>query len=408
MSNPYAEIFRRPGAKAFSSAGFLARLPLPMTTIGIVAMLSQTHGAYGLAGAVSASFALANAFIAPQVSRWVDRKGQSAVLAPTVGIAFFALIALAAAAWMEAPSWMLFVFALLAGVMPSMGSMVRARWTEIYRGQPQLHSAFAFESVLDELVYMAGPVFGIGLSVALFPEAGVLAAASFLAVGCTLFMMQKSTEPKPGEQPAIRSGSVMRYPAMWIVVMVFVGIGMIFGTVEVAVIAFAEAAGNKAAATYILALYAAGSCAVGLLFGTMSFKRSLASRLLIASAIALITTLPLPFVGNLWILTLMVFVSGSIASPTFITGMSLIERIVPGAQLTEGITYAMTGVLIGFAAGSSASGAIIDAYGAPNGFWGAVCGGVVAVVAMLVGYRRLLGLMQTSTPASSGATQHVH
>src|SRR4051812_9768469 len=104
MSNPYAEIFRRPGAKAFSFAGFIARLPLPMTTIGIVAMLSQTQGAYGLAGAVSASFALANAFIAPQVSRWVDRKGQSAVLAPTVGIAFLALVALAAAAWSGAPS----------------------------------------------------------------------------------------------------------------------------------------------------------------------------------------------------------------------------------------------------------------------------------------------------------------
>ena len=392
MSNPYAEIFRQPGTKGFSAAGFIARLPLPMTTIGIVAMLSQTHGEYWLAGAVSATFALANAFIAPQVSRWVDRKGQSAVLAPTVFITFLALVGLAGAAWAESPSWVLFVFALIAGVMPSIGSMVRARWSEIYRGQSQLHTAFAFESVLDELVYMAGPVFGIGLSVALFPEAGVLAAATFLAVGSTLFMVQKSTEPTVGAQQATRSGSVMRYPSMWFVVFVFIGIGMIFGTVEVAVIAFAQAMGNKAAATYILSLYAAGSCGIGLLFGAMSFKRSLASRLLIASVVALITTLPLPFVGNLWILTLMVFVSGSIASPTFITGMSLIERIVPGAQLTEGITYAMTGVLIGFAAGSSVSGWMIDTYGASNGFWGAVFGGVVAVAAMSAGYRRLFDL----------------
>ena len=313
MSNPYAEIFRQPGTKGFSAAGFIARLPLPMTTIGIVAMLSQTHGEYWLAGAVSATFALANAFIAPQVSRWVDRKGQSAVLAPTVCITFLALVGLAGAAWAESPSWVLFVFALIAGVMPSIGSMVRARWSEIYRGQSQLHTAFALESVLDELVYMAGPVFGIGLSVALFPEAGVLAAATFLAVGSLLFMVQKSTEPTVGAQPARRSGSVMRYPAMWFVVFVFIGIGMIFGTVEVAVIAFAQAMGNKAAATYILSIYAAGSCGVGLLFGAMSFKRSLASRLLIASVVALITTLPLPFVGNLWVLTLMVFVSGSIA-----------------------------------------------------------------------------------------------
>ena len=61
MPNPYREIFRAPGAKGFSAAGFIARLPLSMVTIGIVAMLSQTHGEYWLAGAVSATFALANA-----------------------------------------------------------------------------------------------------------------------------------------------------------------------------------------------------------------------------------------------------------------------------------------------------------------------------------------------------------
>ncbi|KFC82600.1 MFS transporter, partial [Ewingella americana] len=264
MSNPYAEIFRRPGTKGFSAAGFIARLPLPMTTIGIVAMLSQTHGEYWLAGTVSATFAMANAFIAPQVSRWVDVKGQAKVLIPMVTLAFLALIGLCLAAWLSAPNEMLFMLALIAGVMPSIGSMVRARWTEIYRGKSQLHTAFAFESVLDELVYMAGPVFGIGLSIALFPEAGVLAAATFLAVGTLLFVVQKSTEPKVNPIKQKRTLSVMKHGAMWYVVMVFVGIGMIFGTVEVAVIAFAQELGNKGAATYILSTYAVGSCGIGL------------------------------------------------------------------------------------------------------------------------------------------------
>ena len=62
MQNPYSEIFRAPGAKGFAAAGFMARLPIAMAPIGIVAMLSQTRGEYWLAGAVSATFALANAF----------------------------------------------------------------------------------------------------------------------------------------------------------------------------------------------------------------------------------------------------------------------------------------------------------------------------------------------------------
>ena len=50
MTNPYAVIFRVPGTKGFSAAGFMARLPIAMAPIGIVAMLSQTHGEYWLAG----------------------------------------------------------------------------------------------------------------------------------------------------------------------------------------------------------------------------------------------------------------------------------------------------------------------------------------------------------------------
>ncbi|MGO7638610.1 MFS transporter, partial [Rhizobium leguminosarum] len=49
MSNPYKQIFAAPGAKGFSAAGFCARLPIAMAPIGIVAMLSQAHGEYGLA-----------------------------------------------------------------------------------------------------------------------------------------------------------------------------------------------------------------------------------------------------------------------------------------------------------------------------------------------------------------------
>jgi len=395
MSNPYLEIFSQPGAKGFSAAGFIARLPLPMTTIGIVAMLSQTHGEYWLAGAVSAVFALANAFIAPQVSRLVDRKGQSAILLPTVTITLLALLGLAGAAWAKLPAWTLFVLALLGGMMPSITSMVRARWTNIYRDKPQLHTAFAFESVLDDVVYMAGPVFGIGLSIAFFPEAGILAAALFLGVGGFLFLLQKSTEPTVDPQFVRHSGSVMKQSVMWYVVILFVGMGTIFGTVEVAVIAFAEAAGNKSAATWMLSLYAAGSCGIGLVFGAMTFKAPLAKRLLIAAVLVGVTTLPLPFMSDLWLLTAVVFFSGATASPTFITGMSLIERLVPSTQLTEGITYAMTGVLIGFSLGSATSGWVIDHYGASQGFGGAVVGGVIVLLSAAAGYRRLNSESQT-------------
>ena len=40
MPNPYREIFQVPGAFAFSSAGFIARLPASMVGLGIVTSLT--------------------------------------------------------------------------------------------------------------------------------------------------------------------------------------------------------------------------------------------------------------------------------------------------------------------------------------------------------------------------------
>ena len=112
MSNPYAKIFTAPGTKGFSAAGFVARLPIAMAPIGIVAMLSQTHGEYWLAGAVAATFALTNALVSPQISRLVDRLGQTRSWRrrpSSRSLAFLALIAGRPPGW---PAWTLFVSAL--------------------------------------------------------------------------------------------------------------------------------------------------------------------------------------------------------------------------------------------------------------------------------------------------------
>ena len=141
MANPYREIFRAPGAIAFSATGFIARMPVSMVTLGVVTMLSQARGEYWLAGAVAATFALSNALIAPQLSRLVDRYGQRRLLIPATLAAIAALSGLMLSTRYEAPVWALFVFAMLSGTMPSISAMVRARWTELYRDTPKLRTA---------------------------------------------------------------------------------------------------------------------------------------------------------------------------------------------------------------------------------------------------------------------------
>lgn len=386
MSNPYREIFRAPGSVGFSAAGFVARLPLSMVTVGIVTMLSQARGEYWLAGGVAATFALANALIAPTVSRLVDRFGQSRVLVPATLATLAALAGLMLATRLQAPGWVLFLFAGLAGLTPSMMAMVRARWTEIYRDTPHLHTAFAFESVVDEVIFMIGPVLAIGLSVAWFPEAGPLAAAVLLAIGMTLFVAQRATEPPVHPQGMATGGSVVRLGAVQVIALLMVAVGAIFGTAEVAAVAFAEEQGSKASASLALAAYAAGSLIAGLVFGALRLRLSLASQLLLAIGLAAATTLPLLVVDSLWLLAAVLFVAGASISPTIIVAMALIERHVPAAKLTEGITWVMTGIGIGMAAGSAASGWLIDLHGARSGFWVSIAGGFTALAVVAIGF----------------------
>lgn len=391
MPNPYREIFQAPGAFAFSGAGFIARLPASMVGLGIVTMLSERRGEYAIAGAVAATFALASALITPQVSRLVDRYGQRRVLMPAAAAGALALVGLMVATWMSAPSWLLFVFALLAGLMPSIGAMVRARWTEFYRDTPQLRTAFAFESVVDEVIFIVGPIVAIGLSVSLFPEAGPLAALIFLVVGVPLLCAQRRSEPPVRAHVAEVETSVIRVGGVQIVVLVMIAIGAIFGTAEITAVAFAEAQGQKAAASLPLAVYATGSLIVGLVFGTLRLKVSLAMQFLAAIALAAATTLPLLAVTGLYSLALVFFMAGAAVSPTIIIAMGLVERLVPARQLTEGMTWAITGINIGMAAGASAAGILIDAHGAQSGFWISVGAGAAALLVVLVGYNRLLG-----------------
>ncbi|WP_324764211.1 MFS transporter (plasmid) [Sinorhizobium meliloti] len=392
MSNPYGKIFRAPGAKGFSAAGFFARLPIAMAPIGIVAMLSQTHGEYWLAGAVSATFALTNALVAPQISRLVDRVGQTAVVVPTTIVSVAAFLALIIAANRDWPAWTLFASSFFAATMPSMPALVRARWTEIFRNQPELNTAFAFESSADELVYISGASLSVALAVALFPEAGMLTSTIFLALGTAAFILQRSTEPKVRRLEAgISQASAIRQRPVQIITLALIFVGSIFATAEVSAVAITKELGEPQAASLVIGVYAVGSFLVGLALGALNPAMPLHRQLLIAVSVIAITSVPLLFADTVPLLALAVFASGIAISPTFITAFGLIERRVPESMLTEGVTWVMTGIGIGMALGAFVSGWVVDNFGAQNGFWVSVAAGVATVVTIAAGQRSLAG-----------------
>ena len=391
MPSPYRALFDVPGTKAFSAAGLLGRMPLSMMGIGVVTMISQLTGRYGLAGALSATIALSAAVLGPQVSRLVDRHGQSRVLRPATLVALVAAAGLLLAAHFRGPDWVLFACAAGIGAVPSLGAMIRARWAALYRGTPKLHTAYSFESVMDEICFVFGPIVSIGLCTVWFPEAGPLLAAVFLAAGVCWLTALRATEPAPHprERHGAGGGTALRSKGLQVLVATFVATGAIFGSVDVVTVAFADERGHKGAASVVLAVYAAGSCAAGAVFGLLRLAGAPERRWLLGVAAMAVSMIPLLLVGNLPLLAVALFLAGLSIAPTMITTMSLIEEHVPRAQLTEGMTWVSTGLAVGVALGSSLAGSVIDAAGARAGYGVPVLSGAVAVVVGFLGYRRL-------------------
>lgn len=394
MATPYRELFDTPGTRALALAGLIARVPLPMTGISIITLLSDVKGSYALAGAVSAVFVFTYAIVSPQVSRLVDRHGQGRVLPLATAISIAGLLLLAVSTFAQAPDWMLFAGALLAGCMPSVSAMVRARWTALHRGRPQLQTAFSLETVFDELSFIAGPPIAVALSIGLLPQAGVLAAAVLLAVGVAALVAQRGTEPAV-ETNALAQGrqrSMIAFPGVRWLVLLMLAMGLIVGTIDITSVAFTASLGQPAAASLVLSAYALGSCAAGLLFGARVFPFPLHRLLLWGGVATALTTLPLLYVAAVVPLALAVLVAGLFFAPTMIVAMSLVERQVPAHRVTEGMTWLLAGLNVGVAAGAASSGQAVDRMGPSAGFVVALCAGGLVLISALMASRALARL----------------
>jgi MFS family permease len=390
-SNPYVAVLRTPGALKFSAAGALARLPMSMVAIGAVLMVQGLYDSYAMAGRVAAVLGLAQAFLAPQIGRWVDRRGQRTVLLPALVVSVVGLGGLITAAVLGAPEWVLWPFAVLAGgSQGSYGSMVRARWNHALDDPRGLHTAYSLESSIDELVFIVGPVLATMLATAVAAPSALVVAGIAAAVGGLLFVVQRATEPPVVVPDAeVRHRPVILIPGMPVMVLVFVAMGMIFGSMEVTTVAFAEELGDKGMSGVVLAVFALGSMLAGLTYGARHFT-SPASRRFVIGMAALGPGVSLYLLAeSLWVLAIVMFVAGLAAAPTIITGNGLVQDMVGKHQLTEALTWVGTSIGIGASLGASVAGARIDVAGADAGFLVTVGAGWFATLLTLAASRTL-------------------
>ncbi|MDO9396918.1 MAG: hypothetical protein Q7T71_10265 [Herbiconiux sp.] len=383
----YCQIFAVPGSAAFVVAGWFGRLPRSTLSLAAVLLIAAETGSYTLAAVVAAALVVGTALIAPLWSRAMDRAGQRRVLLAGAVASAISAVLLVAAVTAHLPTWTWFAAAFLVGASSvDVGSATRARWSALVpEGHPR-HTAYSLESVVDESVFVIGPPVITVLAALVNPLLGI-AVGLLLGLGGQLaLVLQRSTAP--AVHPDARAAGlplVRPIPRGVVGVLpLFLGVGVVFGSVDLTSVGFAEAEGVPAAAGYLLAMLAIGSVLAGLVFGILKLAvappvRVGVTALLYGLVVPAVALMPGVVTAGLALLA-----AGLVTTPLLISGMALVETSVDRARLTEALAWPGAAMSIGFTAGSSLAGVAIDAGAASNGFTVTAAGAAVVGVGGLI------------------------
>ncbi|MEV7862818.1 MFS transporter [Streptomyces hirsutus] len=389
----YGRLLRTRGAWTFLLPGFAARQPFAMLTLSIVLLVQHTTGSYGAAGAVAAVTGVSMAVFAPYSGRLADRYGQRAVLVPGVLLHTLSGLALTALALNGAPLWALFAAAVPTGAsVPQVGPMVRARWGVKLKNSPLMTTAAAFESVTDELTFVVGPLLATALCTVVDPAAGLMAEAALTLVGGLLFAAQKGTQPEVAARgnARVEHVSALRVPGVRVLIVIFLGIGSVFGGMQVSLAAYTESIGEPGLNGILYGVFAAGNMISGIACGAIAWKAAPERRLVIGYVALAVTASALWTAHSALLLGGLGLLVGMCIAPSLITGYTLVDDLVPAGARTEAFTWLTGAVALGQAAAVTVSGQLEDRFWSGAGFLVPMGGTVLALVTLLALRSRLV------------------
>jgi MFS family permease len=372
MFDTYRAAFRTPGTSAFCTAGFVMRLPSAIYPLALVLLVSAHTGKYAFAGVLSGVFVVANGVGLVVLARVVDRFGQGHALLPATGVHVASAVILGVLAQSDAPLWTLTVpTAVLGFTYLPVGSLVRARWSYVLGIRPELATAYSLESALDEVIFTAGPLIASLCATLVHPLLGVGLGVGLTLAGAVWLREQRATEP-PAHGESHVSVSPLRSRGMVLLCLTMAAMGATFASVEVTMVAFAGQHGHRNLSGLLLAAFAGGSAISGFAYGARHWHAPLLDRFRLQAYVFGVMPALFLLAANVPILAVIALVVGLSIAPTLITAFGLVQAQVPTSALTEGLAWLVTGLSVGYGAGSSLVGGIADAHGARWAFLVAV------------------------------------
>ena len=260
------------------------------------------------------------------------------------------------------------------------GSAVRARWTLRLDGSPLLNTAFALEAMLDEVVFIIGPVLVTFLATAFHPALGISVSAIIGFIGAVALAVQRSTQPQIRRDAArwpcgiISAAVACPGPRRHRVCCPRHGVWGHGGQCR------RLCEGGWCRSVCRRDLDVMGIRIVGSWCHSWGDHLAGVGRqaLQVGASLLAVSLLPLPFVGHHPVaLALLLMLSGMAIAPTLIASVAVTQSSVDQTRLTEALAWTSTGMAAGVAVGAAAVGHVIDSSGAAAGFVAVVMAGLL-------------------------------
>ncbi len=331
-----------------------------MSGLAILLLVQGESGSFAAGGTATGCYVAGLAGVAPLLGRLIDRNGPRLTLLACALLFPASMATLVTAVGAGAATPLILVCAIAAGAtFPPVTVCMRAYLRQQVVGDTALATAYSADSILIEVMFIAGPMlvaFFIAYSTA---STAVWFAAGSAFVGALLFLgaLGEWRIAVAHERTLLGPLAQREFVLLLAIVLCY---ALAFGLTELAVAASASEANRPALAGVFLGLMSAGSAVGGLAYGSRSWRGPLIRQFSVTLAVMGLGLLVLAGPWDVAMFGLLSVLAGVVMAPALIIQSMLVATTAKPEHVTEAFTWSTSGLLAGIGLGMAAGGALVE------------------------------------------------
>lgn len=358
----YRELFAVREVRLMAAILVLTRLAAPMLSLSLLLAVVDTTGSYASGGLVLTGYAAALAVFVPLAARLVDRLPARHILLGLLAGNMVAYTAMIAALYGDAPVAALIGCAVALGATtPPAGPITRGLWPSLVPAE-RLQTAFAFDAVLNESLFVGGPLLVSALLLVTTPSVIVVIVALCTVSGVLLLASTPAVRArKPADETEPRNYlGPLAHPQVLILLGIIVCDTFAFGSLVVGVPAAATDMDARTLAGVLLSLGSLGAVISGVIYGARRRTKTPGRQLALfhfASAVLLVLA---GQAALLVLFALVIFCIGLVGGPRDTLHQVVLGEAAPKRYRIEAFAWLGTFMWIGYAGGTAATGQLVE------------------------------------------------